>query len=103
MWAKTNPKLEEYSQLQISSLPDRELEIILENILISRSGLGGLPNTNKGIKELLKKYKEDYLIYSPTPNPGEFLWKFNFNQEISKLVTFEGAFIVYKSGNEVTN
>ena len=95
MWIKTNPELPVHSQLKLSTLSDQEMALILEDIQISRSGLGGVANSNKGIEDIMYYNKETHLVYSNTPREGEHTWGFNFGQEITKPVTFNEAFIAY--------
>ena len=95
MWIKTNPELPVYSQLKLSTLSAHEMSLLLDYIQISRSGLGGVVNSNKSIKEIMYHNNEDYFVYSNTPRKGEHTWNFNFGLEITKPVTFSEAFITY--------
>ena len=81
-----NYKLENYTWVDIKKLSSKELDKILVNIEINRTGTGGVINANKGIKEIIgdSSFWDKFVYYNNSWRLG------SINEEVlpSKEIKF---------------
>lgn len=70
-----NKNIPVHSFVDLRKTSCENLDLILKYVQVSRYGIGGVSNMNKGILEILGDMSFwQYLVYSATPVKGKFEW-----------------------------